>query len=85
MGDTFRNSFITVSVDAIDSLPGILAGKLDPFRIWFYAVVAIGYAKMFRSEKTLSYVITVFAIWIGFALLMFVISQFVPFLKNIAV
>jgi hypothetical protein len=60
---------------------GFLLGKLDLFSIWFYVVVGIGLAKMFKSDNTKKYVITVIALWFGFSLLFFYLAKAVPFLS----
>ncbi len=76
--DTSVGSFLGMENN---TLIGLLAHKLDIFSIWFYAVVSIAFAKMFKSENTTKYLITFFGLWIGFSVLMFFISQGVPFLK----
>ncbi|MCF8260059.1 MAG: YIP1 family protein [Melioribacteraceae bacterium] len=62
------------------TLVGFLLSKLDVFSIWFYAVVAIGFARMFKSESTGKYYAMVFGMWIGFGLLFFFLAKAVPFL-----
>lgn len=64
------------------SLSYFILAKLDVFSIWFYTTVSIGFAKMFNSHKTKKYVFLIIGIWIGFSLLIFVISKFVPYLQN---
>ena len=76
--DTSLGSFLDL---ANDSLLGVLAHKLDVFSIWFYAVISIAYAKMFKSESVGKYYIAIFGLWIGFSVLMYFIAQAVPFLK----
>lgn len=66
-------------------LTGFIVSKIDPFRIWFYAVISIGYAKMFKSENTTKYFIAVFGLWLGFSLAVFIASQYIPVLKWLAV
>lgn len=63
-------------------LLGWLMYKLDPMLIWFYAVVGIAYAKMFKSENTMKYIIAIFAMWLGFTLLFHFLAEAVPFLKQ---
>lgn len=60
---------------------GFLLSKIDPFTIWFYTVVSLGLAKMFKSEKTTSYFVAVFSLWLGFSLLFFFAAQKFPFLQ----
>ena len=60
---------------------GFLLSFLDPFSIWFYAVVSIAYAKLFKSTKVMQFFITIFGLWIGFSLLLFVLAQYIPMLK----
>jgi len=63
------------------TIAGFLLSKLDVFTIWFYAVVAIGFAKMFKSNNTVKYVTTIFGIWIGFSLILFFLGKAVPILS----
>ncbi len=62
------------------TIAGFLLSKLDIFAIWFYAVVSVAYAKMFKSDSTGKYFIMIFGLWIGFGLLMFIGAKFMPFL-----
>lgn len=76
--DTSVGSFMNVEKD---TLSGVLLHKLDIFSIWFYSVVSIGFAKMFKSESTGKYFLGIFGLWIGFSLLMYFLVKAVPFLK----
>ncbi len=64
---------------------GFILSKIDPFRIWFYAVISIGYSKMFKSDNTAKYFIMIFGLWIGFGVAVFIASQYVPALRWLAV
>lgn len=59
---------------------GYLLSYFDPFAIWFYAIVSIAYAKLFKVSVVKSY-IAIFGTWIIFTLFIFVLAQFIPFLK----
>jgi len=59
---------------------GFLFSKLDLFSIWFFVVVGIAYAKMFKSDNTKKYVFTIIGIWIGFSFIFYFLSTAVPFL-----
>ncbi|QQS35114.1 MAG: YIP1 family protein [Ignavibacteriales bacterium] len=63
------------------NITGFLLSKLDVFSIWAYAVLGIGLAKLFKSESTGKYIIMVFAVWLIWSLIVFVISKAVPFLS----
>ncbi len=63
---------------------GFLLSKLDIFSIWFYVVIGIGFAKMFKSPSTGKYVGTIIGIWLGFSIIFFFIAKAVPFLKTFA-
>jgi hypothetical protein len=63
------------------TIAGFLLNKVDVFSIWFYAIVSIGFAKMFKSESTGKYFVMIFGIWIGFGFIMFLLAQALPFLK----
>lgn len=64
------------------TIEGWLFAKIDPITIWAYIVLSIGYAKMFKSESTGKYYVLVFGIWLIAGLILFFISQSVPFLQN---
>jgi len=59
--DSSAASFLGVERGTITSY---LLGRIDPFAIWFYSVVGIGLAKMFKSESSVKYIIAVFVFWI---------------------
>jgi len=59
-----------------------ILSKLDVFTIWAYIVLSIGLAKMFKSVDLKKYYILVFGSWIGWSLVFFILSQFVPFFKR---
>jgi hypothetical protein len=59
--DSSAASFLDAERGTITSY---LLGRIDPFAIWFYSVVGIGLARMFRSDATIKFIIAVFAFWI---------------------
>ena len=63
------------------TITGFVLGRLDIFSIWFYVIFGIGLAKMFKSNNTQKYIITVIAVWLGFGLLFFAVAKAVPFLS----
>jgi hypothetical protein len=63
------------------TITGFLLNKIDPFTIWFYAVVSIGLAKLFKSTTTGKYFIAVFGLWLGFSTLFFIAAQQLPLLQ----
>ncbi len=63
------------------TIGGFILSKADIFSIWFYAAVAIGYAKMFKSNSTGKYFVMIFGLWIGFSLLLFFLAKALPFLS----
>jgi hypothetical protein len=65
-----------------NTLAGWALAKLDPISIWAYIVLAIGYAKMFKSESTGKYYALVFGIWLIGMFILFQLAQAVPFLQN---
>lgn len=60
---------------------GWILSKLDIFSIWFYAVVAVGFAKMFQSESYGKYFGMVFGLWLGFGLIFWLLKDALPFLR----
>jgi len=85
MNRPFRDTSIAsfLSSDRL-TLVGWFLAKLDIFSIWFFAVISIGFAKMFKSESTGKYFALVFGLWLGFSLLMYFAAHAVPFLRGFA-
>jgi len=63
------------------TITGYVMGYLDPFKIWYYVVLGIAFAKMFKSDKSAKYIVTVISVWVIFGLLFWALAQAVPFLK----
>ncbi len=63
------------------SFAHFVLSKLDIFSIWFYSIVSIGFAKMFKSQSLVKYFVLIFCMWIGFGFLLFLIAKAVPFLS----
>ncbi len=59
--DTSAASFLDAEKG---TMTAYLLGRIDPFAIWFYSVVGIGLAKMFKSDATVKFIVVVFAFWI---------------------
>lgn len=82
MNKFFTSTSVADFVDADKStLTGFVLAKLDVFSIWYYAIISIGFAKMFKSESTGKYFGMVFGLWIGFGLFFFFLAKAVPFLR----
>jgi hypothetical protein len=64
------------------TLIGWLLAKVDPISIWAYIVIAIGLAKMFKSESTGKYYALVFGLWLIGMFILFQLAQAFPFLQN---
>ena len=64
------------------TLTGWFFARIDPISIWAYAVLSIGYAKMFKSESTGKYYALVFGVWLIGMFILFQLAQAVPFLQN---
>lgn len=65
-----------------NTLTGWFLSKIDPISIWAYIVLAIGFAKMNKSQATGKYYVLVFAVWLIGTFLWFQITQAVPFLQG---
>jgi hypothetical protein len=63
------------------TLTGWLLAKVDPISIWTYIVLAIGLAKMFKSESTGKYYAVVFGLWLIGGFILFQLAQAIPFLQ----
>lgn len=77
--DTSLTSFLSIERT---TLVGILLSKIDPFSIWAYSITSIGIAKMFKSNNLLKYFILIFGLWIGWGLIVFLLGNILPFMKN---
>ncbi len=64
------------------SIGGWLLSFIDVLSIWFFAVLSIGLAKMFKATSTMKYFIMVFGLWFVWKLLVFSLQGSIPFLKN---
>ena len=64
------------------TLTGWLLSKVDPISIWAYIILAIGLAKMFKSESTGKYYALVIGLWLIGGFILFQLAQAVPFLQN---
>ena len=65
-----------------NTLVGWALAKIDPISIWAYIILAIGFAKMFKSESTGKYYAVVFGLWLVGMFILFQLAQAVPFLQN---
>ena len=64
------------------TLTGWLLAKVDPISIWGYIILAIGFAKMFKSESTGKYYALVIGLWLIGGFILFQLAQAVPFLQG---
>jgi hypothetical protein len=63
------------------TLTGWLLARVDPISIWAYIILAVGFAKMFKSESTGKYYALVIGLWLIGGFILFQLSQAVPFLQ----
>jgi hypothetical protein len=63
------------------TLTGWLLAKVDPISIWAYIILALGFAKMFKSESTGKYYALVFGLWLIGGFIIFQLAQALPFLQ----
>lgn len=66
----------------IKTLPGFLLSRLDIFSIWFYAVVGIAFAKMFKSDDVKKYVFTSIGFWFVFMFIIYGLGKVSPIFEN---
>ncbi len=82
MGKAFQSTGISAFMNLEKgSFANFILGKVDVFSIWFYAVLSISYAKMFKSQSTGKYYILIFSLWIITSVIFFFIGKAVPFLS----
>lgn len=66
----------------LKTLPGFLLSRFDLFSIWFYVVVGIAFAKMFKSDNIKKYIFASLGIWLVFMFLIFGLAQVSPAFGN---
>lgn len=66
----------------IKSLQGFILSRFDVFAIWFYVVLGIAFAKMFKSDNVKKYVFTSIGFWLVFMFIIFGLSQVSTFFGN---
>jgi len=78
------NDLSIASIAGIDKMTplGIVLGFIDPIAIWFYVVLGIAFAKVFKSDNSRKYIIMVLAVWIGFTLIFFALAKYISFFEN---
>jgi hypothetical protein len=67
----------------VKTFPGFLLSRLDVFSIWYYVVVGIAFAKMFKSDNVKKYIFTSVSVWLVFMFIIFGLSQVSPFFGNL--
>jgi hypothetical protein len=63
--------------------PGYMASFIDPFSIWFYSILGLSFAKMFKSESTGKYIAAFLSAWVVVGIIFFFVAQEVPLLQNL--
>ena len=82
MNKMVTDTSIATFIDADKTqLAGFLLSKVDPLSIWFYTVVGIGFAKMFKSDSIGKYVGMVLASWLIFSIAFYYLGKVVPLLN----
>jgi len=66
----------------IKTLPGFLLSRFDVFSIWFYVVVGIAFAKMFKSNNVKKYIFTSIGLWLVFMFIIFGLAKVSPTFGN---
>ena len=66
----------------LKTLPGFLLSRLDVFSIWFYIVLGIAFAKMFKSDNVKKYVFASISVWLVFMFIIFGLSKVSPMFGN---
>ena len=66
----------------IKSFGGFLLSRLDVFSIWFYVVVGIAFAKMFKSDNVKKFVGVSIGTWLVLMFIIFGLSKVSPFFSN---
>jgi hypothetical protein len=67
----------------VKEFSGYMASFVDPFSIWFYSILGVSFARMFKSESTGKYVVTFIASWLTVGVIFYFVAQQVPILQNL--
>jgi len=83
----FGRAVKDISVASLMNIEGgtvvyYLLSKIDVITIWSYFVFSLGLIKLSKTDKPAKYYGLVFGSWIGWSLLFFILSQFIPFFKS---
>jgi len=82
VGKMYLDTSVTSFMDLDKStFVGFILSKLDLFSIWFYWLIAVAFAKLFKSDQLTKYVVMVFGVWLGFSVLFYWLGLVVPFIK----
>ncbi|MBZ0198904.1 MAG: hypothetical protein K8H86_03485 [Ignavibacteriaceae bacterium] len=75
LGKLFMDTSVASLISADKTtITGLLLSYIDPISIWFYTVLAIALAKMFKAESNTKYYILSFGVWIITGLIMFALG-----------
>jgi hypothetical protein len=66
----------------VKEFSGYMASYVDPFSIWFYSILGVSFARMFKSDSTVKYIATFIASWVIVGVIFYFVAQQVPFLQN---
>ncbi len=67
----------------IKEFSGYMASYIDPFSIWFYTILGLSFAKMFKSESTGKYIAAFLSAWVAAGVIFYFVAQEVPILQNL--
>ncbi len=65
------------------SVAGFFLSRLDPLVIWYYFILSFALARFYRSENIKNYLFVIFGLWFTYHLVVFILAQIFPFLKNL--
>jgi hypothetical protein len=67
----------------VKEFSGYMASYVDPFSIWFYSILGLSFAKMFKSESTGKYIGAFLSAWVVVGVIFYFVAQEVPILQNL--
>ncbi len=78
---TGLNPAILLGMD-VKTLPGFLLSRFDVFSIWYYVVVGVAFAKLFKSDNVKKYIFTSVGVWLVVMFIIFGLGQLTPIFGN---
>lgn len=75
-------SIATITGADVHTLSGFIQSKFDIFGIWYYTIVGIAFAKIFKSQSTGKYIGTSIGLWLAVNFIIFALASKFSFFEG---